>query len=43
MLNGSISAEDIEYLSRKYDTKNNATVNYSKFINVINKGILFKL
>ena len=39
MLNGSISTEDIEYLSRKYDTKNNSTVNYRSFINVINKGM----
>ena len=38
MLNGSVSSEQIETLSEKYDTKNNSTVNYKLFLNAVNKS-----
>ena len=41
MLKGSVSSNHIEELAKKYDTKNNSTVNYRLFLNSVNQSNRF--
>lgn len=38
MLKGSVTADQLEALADKYDTKGNATVNYRLFLGYVNQG-----